>query len=67
MIVTAVMAGLRHTPGIAGRIFSALGEADINVISIAQGSSEYSISIVVAAQDADHAMRQIHQEVILNG
>jgi len=67
VIVTAVMAGLRHTPGIAGRIFSALGEADINVIAIAQGSSEFSISIVVAAQDADHAMRQIHQEVILNG
>ena len=67
VIVTAVMAGLRHTPGIAGRIFSALGKADINVIAIAQGSSEYSISIVVTAQDADHAMRQIHQEVILNG
>ena len=67
VIVTAVSAGLRHTPGIAGRIFSALGKVDINVIAIAQGSSEYSISIVVAAQDADHAMRQIHQEVILNG
>ena len=67
VIVTAVGGGLRHTPGISGRIFSALGKADINVIAIAQGSSEYSISIVVAAQDADHAMRQIHQEVILNG
>jgi aspartate kinase len=40
---------------------------NINVIAIAQGSSEYSISIVVAAEDADDAMRQIHQEVILNG
>jgi aspartate kinase len=67
VIVTAVGAGLRHTPGIAGRIFSALGVEEINVIAIAQGSSEYSISIVVAEQDADHAMRQIHQEVILNG
>jgi aspartate kinase len=67
VIVTAVAAGLRHTPGIAGRIFSALGKVEINVIAIAQGSSEYSISIVVAEQDADHAMRQIHQEVILNG
>jgi aspartate kinase len=67
VIVTAVGAGLRHTPGISGRIFSALGDADINVIAIAQGSSEYSISIVVAAEDADHAMQQIHQEVILNG
>jgi aspartate kinase len=67
VIVTAVGGGLRHTPGISGRIFSALGQAGINVIAIAQGSSEYSISIVVAAQDADHAVRQIHQEVILNG
>jgi aspartate kinase len=67
VIVTAVAAGLRHTPGIAGRIFSALGKDEINVIAIAQGSSEYSISIVVAEQDADHAMQQIHQEVILNG
>lgn len=67
VIVTAVGAGLRHTPGISGLIFSALGAADINVIAIAQGSSEYSISIVVAAEDADHAMQQIHQEVILNG
>lgn len=67
VIVTAVGAGLRNTPGIAGRIFSALGKANINVIAIAQGSSEYSISIVVAAEEADYAMRKIHQEVILNG
>lgn len=67
VILTAVGAGLRNTPGIAGRIFSALGDAGINVIAIAQGSSEYSISIVVAEQEADEAMRQIHQEVILNG
>jgi aspartate kinase len=67
VIVTAVGAGLRNTPGIAGRIFSALGDAGINVIAIAQGSSEFSISIVVAEQEADEAMRQIHREVILNG
>ena len=67
VIVTAVGGGLRHTPGIASRIFGALGRADINVIAIAQGSSEYSISIVVASQDGDEAVRQIHQEVILNG
>ena len=67
VIVTAVGAGLRNTPGIAGQIFSALGESGINVIAIAQGSSEYSISLVVAAEDADDAMRKIHQEVILNG
>jgi aspartate kinase len=67
VIVTAVGAGMRTTPGIAGHIFSALGEEGINVIAIAQGSSEYSISIVVTEGDADDAMRQIHQNVILNG
>jgi aspartokinase len=67
VIVTTVGAGLRETPGIAGRVFSALGQSNINVIAIAQGSSEYSISIVVAAQDADDAVRKIHTEVILNG
>ena len=66
VIVTAVGAGLRHTPGIASRIFGALGRVGINVIAIAQGSSEYSISIVVDAQDGDEAVRQIHQEVIIN-
>lgn len=66
VIVTAVGAGLRHVPGIAARIFGALGAANINVIAIAQGSSEYSISIVVASQDGDKAMRCIHDEVIIN-
>jgi len=67
VIVTAVGAGLRHTPGISARIFGALGNAGINVIAIAQGSSEYSISIVVAADEGDEALRRIHEEVIING
>jgi aspartate kinase len=65
-IVTAVGAGMRGTPGVAARIFGALGHGDINVIAIAQGSSECSISLVVAADDAADAVRQIHDEVILN-
>lgn len=67
VIVTAVGAGLRNTPGIAARIFGALGKARINIIAIAQGSSECSLSMVVAAQDAASAVQQIHKEVILNG
>ncbi len=61
VIVTVVGAGMRHTPGIAGRIFSALGADRINVIAIAQGSSECSISLVVDAEDGDEAVRSIHQ------
>jgi aspartate kinase len=60
VIVTVVGAAMRSTPGIAGRVFGALGAAGINVVAIAQGSSECSISLVVSAQDADAAVRQIH-------
>ncbi|HNS62772.1 MAG TPA: aspartate kinase, partial [Anaerolineales bacterium] len=41
-IVTVVGAGMRHTPGVAGQVFSRLGEEDVNVLAIAQGSSEVS-------------------------
>jgi aspartate kinase len=60
-IVTVVGAGMRHTPGIAGRIFSVLGADRINVIAIAQGSSECSISLVIDAKDGDEAVRSIHK------
>jgi bifunctional aspartokinase / homoserine dehydrogenase 1 len=59
-IVTAVGAGMRGTPGIAGKIFSALGENGVNVIAIAQGSSECSISLVVDAADGRAAVNHIH-------
>ena len=67
VIVTAVGTGMRGTPGVAARIFGALGQGDVNVIAIAQGSSECSISLVVAADAAADAVRQIHGEVIVNG
>jgi aspartate kinase len=64
VIVTAVGAGMRGTPGVAARIFGALGRAAINVIAIAQGSSECGISLVVASDDAAEAVRAIHAEFI---
>jgi len=67
VIVTAVGTGMHSTPGIAARIFGALGQGDINVIAIAQGSSKCSISLVVAADAAADAVQQIHKEVILSG
>jgi aspartate kinase len=59
-IVTVVGAGMRGTPGIAGRLFSALGRETVNIIAIAQGSSECSISMVVADDDAAAAEKAIH-------
>jgi aspartate kinase len=66
VIVTAVGSGLRTTPGVGARIFGALAQAEINVIAVAQGSSECSISLAVDADDAASAVRHIHNEVILN-
>jgi aspartate kinase len=59
-IVAVVGEGMRGTPGIAARLFGALGERNLNVIAVAQGSSETNISLVLAAVDADPAVRHIH-------
>jgi aspartate kinase len=64
VVVTAVGAGMRGTPGVAARIFVALANKSINAIAIAQGSSECSISIAVSAEQAVEAVQQIHKEVI---
>jgi aspartokinase/homoserine dehydrogenase 1 len=62
VILAVVGAGMKGTPGIASRVFGTLGEHHINVIAIAQGSSEYNISLVVAHGDSDEAVRCIHEE-----
>jgi aspartate kinase len=66
VIVTVVGAGIKHTPGIAGKVFSALGDAHVNIVAIAQGSTDCSTSLVVDAEEADRAVRAIHQ-LITNG
>ena len=63
-IITVVGSGMRQTPGVAGQVFTATGKRGINVIAIAQGSSECSISLVVRGQEGDEAVRAIHQLVI---
>jgi aspartate kinase len=63
-IITVVGVGMIHTYGIAGRIFSALGKDKINIIAIAQGSSEVSISMVVENEQTEPAVRAIHALII---
>jgi bifunctional aspartokinase / homoserine dehydrogenase 1 len=60
VIVTAVGSGMRETPGVAAMVFGALAADGINVIAIAQGSSECAISVVVGAADCDAAVRAMH-------
>ena len=60
VIVTVVGAAIKQTPGVAGRVFGALGLDGINVIAIAMGSSECSISLVVEAKDAEQTVKCLH-------
>jgi len=58
--VGVVGAGMVGTPGVAGKVFSALGKEGISVIMISQGSSEFNISFVVKKEDAYRAAQAIH-------
>lgn len=60
VIIAVVGSQMRGTPGIAGNLFTALGNESINVLSIAQGSSEYNLSLVVEYSDAHRAVQAIH-------
>ena len=51
---------MRGTPGVAGRVFSVMGDNRINILAIAQGSSECSISFVVAERDLEEAVIRLH-------
>ncbi len=61
--VAVVGAGMKGRHGIAGRVFSALGEQKVNVVAIAQGSSEYNITVVVKSRSMRTAVRAIHDRL----
>ncbi len=57
-VVSVVGKGLRTTPGVAARIFSALG--DVNAVMISQGASDTNVTFVVSADQAANALRRLH-------
>jgi aspartokinase/homoserine dehydrogenase 1 len=59
-VIAVVGEGMAGTPGIAARVFTAMAEGSVNVIAIAQGSSERNISYVVRAEQAPEAARRVH-------
>lgn len=63
-IIAVVGSAIKTTPGIAARVFGALAGNNINVIAIAQGSSEYNLSLVVEEREADNAVRAIHRSIV---
>jgi aspartate kinase len=61
-LIAVVGEGMRGTPGLAGRIFTAISKQQVNIIAIAQGSSELTIAIVVHRDGLNRAVRAIHEE-----
>ncbi len=60
-IVSIVGDGMKHKRGIAGTFLDSLASQDINILAIAQGSSERSISVVINGKDGDTAVRIAHR------
>lgn len=58
--IAVVGENMRHMPGISGRLFAALGKNGVNVVAIAQGSSELNISVVIPQKDEAKALNAIH-------
>lgn len=65
-IVAVVGEQMRKTPGIAGKIFQALGRNGINVSAIAQGSSELNISTVIFKDHESKALNALHDSLFLS-
>ena len=59
-IIAAVGDGMYAVAGVSGRFFTALGDAEINVLAISQGCSERNISAVVLAEHSTRALRALH-------
>jgi aspartokinase/homoserine dehydrogenase 1 len=66
-IIAVVGSRMKSTSGISGKVFHALGRNGINVVAIAQGSSELNISAVIPRQDEGKALNAIHEAFFLSG
>lgn len=65
-ILAAVGEKMHHAAGLSGRLFQALGVNGVNVVAIAQGSSELNISIVIDQADEGKALNAIHEAFFLS-
>jgi aspartokinase/homoserine dehydrogenase 1 len=62
-VVSLVGDGMRHRLGVVGTFAGALADVGVNIVALAQGSTERNISAVVAAADARRAVRHIHAQL----
>jgi len=61
-LLAVVGEGMRGAQGLAGRIFTAISRANVNIMAIAQGSSELTIAIVVRRSGLEKAVQAVHAE-----
>ncbi|XP_045810791.1 bifunctional aspartokinase/homoserine dehydrogenase 2, chloroplastic-like isoform X2 [Trifolium pratense] len=59
-ILAAVGQKMASTPGVSATLFNALAKANINILAIAQGCSEYNVTVVLKREDAIKALRAVH-------
>lgn len=64
--IAIVGENMKHTPGIAGKLFGTLGRNGINVIACAQGASETNLSFVVTLESLPKAINVIHDSFFLS-
>lgn len=65
-VVAIIGENMRYAPGIAARLFQALGKNGINAVAIAQGSSELNVSVVIGREDEGKALNAIHDAFFLS-
>lgn len=65
-IITIAGENMRGVPGTSSRLFNALGRNGVNIVAIAQGASEFSISVVVSERDADKAFSSVKEAFLLS-
>jgi aspartokinase/homoserine dehydrogenase 1 len=65
-ILAAVGDGMAGTPGVAAKVFNALGSTSVNIRAIAQGASERNISVVIDGKHATRALRAVHAGLYLS-
>lgn len=65
-VVAVIGENMRYQPGVAGRMFQALGNNGINAIAIAQGSSELNISVVIDKNNESKALNVLHEAYFLS-
>ena len=59
-LIAVIGAGMMYTPGIAGKIFTTLGDSDVNVRAIAQGSSELNFTAIIERENCKKAINVLY-------